>query len=117
MDKRDAFEKWWEEQPPAILNAYDNRPHLMAQEYSRAAFEAGVQSQEADVEQIERLSNRWSGFSLEKRFDWVKPWRAKIIPNKQERQDYRLTEYGDSPYEALTALEESVKEVDQANEI
>jgi hypothetical protein len=55
------------------------------------------------LEQLERL-----GFnvSLDKRqggTGWAGKWRFRILPNKQERQDYRITAYGDTAAEAITA--------------
>jgi hypothetical protein len=43
-------------------------------------------------------------YSLERRSggtNWRGAYRFRLLPNKQERQEYRLTAYGDSPDDAI----------------
>lgn len=67
-------------------------------------------------ELLNYLSERFSGFSLEKRLEWQlkwgTPWRCRVLPNKQERQDYRAECYGTTALEALQKAWEWLKKMD-----
>ena len=57
----------------------------------------------------DEIANRFAGFSLDRRHprprEWGGHWRARILVNKNERSHYRITTYGETPEEALQALQ------------
>ncbi len=73
------------------------------------------------IDDLVKVSTRFAGFSLERRQEWVatngSEWRLRILPNKQERQNYRIEVYGDTVqavvFAALTALEIEAKGVNE----
>jgi hypothetical protein len=72
---------------------------------------AGTAGGRSMIEQIERLASRFAGFSLEKRREWTQgPWRCRILPNKAERQDYRIEAYAATAAEAVQAAEAALAE-------
>jgi hypothetical protein len=61
------------------------------------------------------LAGRFAGFSLEKRQEWQPtPWRIRLLPNKAERQEYRIELFAVSPEEALERLAARLQEADRA---
>ena len=55
-------------------------------------------------EKLEYISKRFVGFSLEKREEWRSTgrWRCRILPNKQERQNYRIQVHGETLEEVVS---------------
>ena len=66
------------------------------------------------IEILRELSGRFSGFDLQYRRDagWPKPWRARLVANKNERAEYRLCAYGDSCEAAVARLYGAMCKVD-----
>ena len=65
-----------------------------------------------------KLSKRFFGISLEKRASgtgWSNPWRARIVSTKNERGEFRIECFGDTPEEAISNLLKSVEEIDASN--
>lgn len=61
---------------------------------------------------IAEIAVRFQGVSIECRRDWSPPWRAKLVANKNERDDYRITVYGGTMEEAIVALVAAVEVAD-----
>jgi hypothetical protein len=62
---------------------------------------------------MNRLFNGFN-FTIDYRKDgtsWPNPYRIQILPNKQERQDYRITVFGDSIEEVIQLATEKVEGV------
>jgi hypothetical protein len=67
------------------------------------------------IEILKELAARFAGFDLQqRRFNqgWPKPYRARILVNKNENAAYRLTAYGDSLEAAVARLYGDVCKVD-----
>ena len=79
------------------------------------------------------LTRRFSGVDLQYRrvfthvagqaqigspaIDWPGAWRARLVTSKNERADYRITVFGDTPERALELLVAEVKRVDEAGKV
>jgi len=65
-----------------------------------------------DLEHLHAIGQRFSGVSLEfrpkecenKASPWIMPWRVRLIADKNERDDYRITCYGRTAEEAIKNL-------------
>lgn len=66
-----------------------------------------------DLGRFRALSERFHGFDLQRRRDWIEPWRARIVTTKNERANYRLEAYGPTAADACTRLELLVNEQDE----
>lgn len=61
------------------------------------------------------VCERFNCFDLQRRAAepaWPKPWRARIRPQKNGRERYRLTAFGDTAAEAIAKLNDMVTEQD-----
>lgn len=59
------------------------------------------------IEILRELTARFAGFDLQqRRFNqgWPKPWRARLLVNKNENAAYRITVFGDSMEAAVARL-------------
>lgn len=62
---------------------------------------------------LSELGYRAHGVSLEysrSGTDWPKGWRAKVVYTKNERDDLRLTAFGETAEEAIQALADLFEE-------
>ena len=53
---------------------------------------------------LEELVRRFHGIDIQYRrsgTDWPKPWRVRLIATKNERDNYRITSYGETLVEAI----------------
>lgn len=60
------------------------------------------------------------GWSLDYRRSfggWLAPFRFRILPNKNERADYRITEYGKTASEAMGKAMSRMREQQQHNDV
>lgn len=65
-------------------------------------------------DEFHKIATRFSGFSLERRTEWKHgPWRVRILPNKQERQDFRIEVYGETADAAMEKAAEALKIADK----
>ncbi len=64
------------------------------------------------MEILRELAGRFSGFDLQYRrclgAGWKKAWRARLVVNKNERDEYRLCAFGDSAEAAIAWLHAEV---------
>ena len=71
------------------------------------------------IEEMIEPINRFSGFDLQKRLEWkhsgLGEWRVRILPNKAERQDYRIEEYSESPEGAIAKAIEKMQQIREEN--
>lgn len=63
------------------------------------------------------VSGSFVGFSLEKRLEWRDKggWRCRVLPNKQERQHYRIEVYASGAFEALEAAYKELVRIREEN--
>lgn len=63
------------------------------------------------------LARRFGGVDLQRRNPsdaaWPAPWRAKLVTNKSERSEYRITVYGSTWADAVAKLLFAISEIDQ----
>ncbi len=68
------------------------------------------------LEYLKTLGARFHGITLDYRrsgTNWPAAWRVCLVSTKNERGDYRLECYGDTPEQAIDALQTMVVKVDQ----
>ncbi len=62
-----------------------------------------------------KIAERFSGFSLERRIEWKNgPYRVRVLPNKQERQDYRIEVYGKTLRGVIDESVRLIEEIDKS---
>lgn len=67
---------------------------------------------------LQTLGGRFNGITLDFRrsgTDWPAPWRVRLVSTKNEREDYRLECFGDTPEKAIESLRAEVAKIDGAN--
>ena len=64
-------------------------------------------------DKIESIAKRFSGADFQYRSqtskDWPNNWRIKIIVSKNERDEYRIVEFGDDLEDAINKVLEKLK--------
>lgn len=66
------------------------------------------------LQQLAAIGARFHGVDLSFRrggTDWPGAWRARLHASKNERDDYRLEAFGDSPEAAIEALADAVNRI------
>jgi len=69
------------------------------------------------VDAVEKYAGRFLGVRIDYRFagtTWPKPWRLKRLATKNERSEYRVTEYFDSFTELVEWMAETERETNDS---
>jgi hypothetical protein len=61
----------------------------------------------------ERIDETFVGWSPS---EWPGAWRARIVTSKNERSEYRVTTFGDTPEDAIARLWIALNRIDRGEE-
>lgn len=73
---------------------------------------------EEELTMFYKISGCFSGFDLQRRAEWTQgPWRLRMLPNKDTRQDYRVEVYGETMGFVVRAAYEHYVATQEAHQI